>query len=307
MNNCILTLGMCVLFVSCGVKHADFESVKKERDELRSKTTSDSILICRMKDTISMLAVPADQRMAKVNKLIDDGDYERAKEEMKTITLLFPESKEATSSESVINRIDNLIEKKKMEEERIKSLGFKALKSVTTVDVDYNKIVFSGISIGNTFVHDSYDDAYFYNTADRGNVFVTATMSVTSTSKDPKIPTLAVYSIVGNTMKLEETMLIRFARWEDYGTYLGNYHDNGNDFSKTSTVKFKLGTEVSKDVTQKAYAVVLKKDNCMTRKYDRFNNPPVSYSGSSNYPGILKLDDFTCEDSEYAVVKIANL
>ncbi len=307
MKNCILTFSICLLLGSCGVKHADFESMRKERDELRAKTTSDSILICRMRDTISMLAVPANQRMTKVNKLIDNGDFENAKKEMETIISLFPESKETASSESVFNRIKDLETKKKQEEERIKSLGFKALKPVSTVDIDYNKIVFSNVSIGNTFIHDSYDDRYFYNTADRGNVFVTATMSVTSTSKDPKIPTLAVYSIVGNTMKLEETMLIEFARWKDYGTYLGNYHDNGNDFSKTSTVKFKLGTEVSKDVTKTAYAVVLKKNNCMTREYDRFNNPPISYSGSSNYPSTLKLDDFTREDSEYAVIKIANL
>ena len=53
--------------------------IRKERDELRAKTTSDSILICRMRDTISMLAVPANQRMTKVNKLIDNGDFENAK------------------------------------------------------------------------------------------------------------------------------------------------------------------------------------------------------------------------------------
>lgn len=307
MKNCIITLCVCTLLVGCSVKSAEFENIKNERDELKAKTTSDSMLICRMRDTISMLAIPVDQRMAKVNRLINDGDFKGARNEMVAITSLFPESKEATSADAVFSRIDDLMAKKKAEEERVKSLGFKALKPISKVSVVYNEVAFTGLSTGKTFSYDSYSYEYHYSTADRGNVFVTAAMSVTSTSKDPQIPTLAVYSIVGDRMKLEGTMRIRFAKWEDYGTYLGNYHDNGNDFSKTSTVKFKLGVEVPEDVTKKAYAVVLKKENCYSRHQDRFDNPPVSYSGSADYPNILKLEDFTREGSKYVVIKLANL
>ena len=186
-------------------------------------------------------------------------------------------------------------------------MGFKVLKPVSSVTINYNKVSFSGISIGQRFVHDSYDDSYFYSTADRGNVYVTVAMTVTSTSKDPEIPSLAVYSIDGDKMHLEGTMCIELARWEDYGTYLGNYHDNGNDFSKTSTVRFKLGAEVSADVVKKAYAIVLKKENFATRHYSRYDNPPISYSGSSPYLYNLELSDFTGNDSKYVVIKIANL
>lgn len=307
MKNCIITLCVCTLLVGCSVKPADFENIKKECDELKAKTASDSILICRMRDTISMLAIPVDQRMTKVNRLINDGDLDGAKNEMNDITSLFPESKEAASADAVFSRIDKLMAQKKAEEERIKSLGFKALKSFSKVTVDYNEVVFSGLSTGKTFTYDDYSYEYHYSTADRGDVFVTTTMSVTSNSKDPKLPTLAIYSIVGNTMKLEGTMRIRFAKWKDYGTYLGNYHDNGNDFSKTSTIKFKLGVEVPEGVTKNAYAIVLKKENCYTRLQNRFDTPPVSYSGTANYPKKLKLEDFTREGSSYVVIKIANL
>jgi len=37
------------------------------------------------------------------------------------------------------------------------------------------------------------------------------------------------------------TFETEYARWSSYGHYLGNYTDKINDFSKVSTVRFKLG------------------------------------------------------------------
>lgn len=106
---------------------------------------------------------------------------------------MFPESKEAKSSPLIIERIDKLVTQKKAEEERIKALGFKALKAVATINIDYNKEELSSISVGNTFTFDSYGDRYFYRTADRGNKYITAAMKITSQSKDPNLPHSRVY------------------------------------------------------------------------------------------------------------------
>lgn len=108
-------------------------------------------------------------------------------------------------------------------------------------------------------------------------------------------------------MNREGTMEVRFAYWQDYGHYLGNYPDYGNDFAKTSTIRFKLGDEVSTELTTKPYAIVLKKTNGLSRKYDRYKNPPVSYSGYIDYPYKLSLDDFTGDNARYVIIKIANL
>ena len=134
-------------------------------------------------------------------------------------------------------------------------------------------------------------------------------MSVTSESHDPDIPTLAVYSIKGDKMSLESIMRIEFARWKDYGAYLGNHADYGNDFSKTSTIRFKLGAEVSSEFTKKAYAIVLKKYNGLSRNYNRYDNPPISYRGNMMYPQYLSVDDFKLkgDNADYILVKIANL
>ena len=129
-------------------------------------------------------------------------------------------------------------------------------------------------------------------------------MSVTSTSHDPELPELALYSISGDKMILVGTFDTRFARWSDYGAYLGNYHDSSNDFSKVSTVRFKLGLQVSNEKLSKPYAIVLKKKNALTYHYDRFANPPISYIGSASYPSSLNIDNFK---NGYVLIKRYNL
>lgn len=298
---------LCCILWGCGVDQSEYDKVKKERDELELTIKQKDIIIRQLHDTISMLSYPANQRIIKINNLVSDGKYNEARSEMDLLAALFPESKEAQLIPSISSKIDDLVQKKKAEEERSKALGFKGLKPSLTATIGYNDVSFSNLSISNTFVHDAYEGRYFYNTADRGNVFFTATMQVTSSSKDPNLPTLAVYSIKGDKMNREGTMRIEFARWEDYGCYLGNYHDNGNDFAKTATIRFKLGVELSEEIKKTPYAIVLKKSNVFSRHEDRFENPPISYNGSASYPYSLALDDFTKENSQYMVVKIANL
>ena len=249
----------------------------------------------------------ANQRLTLINEQVSNGEYSQAQRNIDELNRLFPNSKESQQTSAILQRIDNMTARQKAEEERKKTLGFKALKPQLSATVDYNKVSFSGLSVSNTFVHDSYDDRYFYNRADRGNTFILASMSVTSESHNPDIPTLAVYSINGDKMQIESVMRLEFAQWEDYGAYLGNHTDFGNDFSKTSTIRFKLGSEVSTDLTKRPYAIVLKKYNGLSRRSNRYDNPAISYSGNMMYPHILSLDDFTRDNAQYVVIKIANL
>ena len=297
----------CSFLIGCGINQSEYDKIKKERDEFESLVKQKDNLIQQLRDTISMLSYPASQRIIKINSLVSDGKFDEARSEINQLAALFPESNESQLIPSFLAKIDNLIAKQKAEEERIKALGFKGLKSSLSATIEYNEVSFSNLSISNTFIHDAYDDRYFYNTADRGNVYFTAVMQVTSSSKNPNLPTLAVYSINGDKMNREGIMSIEFARWRDYGTYLGNYHDNGNDFAKTGTIRFKLGVELSEDLKNSPYAIVLKKSNDLSRYEDRFANPPISYRGSVSYPYSLKVEDFTKANSQYVIVKIANL
>lgn len=256
------------------------------------------------KEKILLLSYPADQRIQKAKSLIESGDLQKAIVEIEQLKRLFPNSPEASASSTLLTKIEQLKEAQRKEEERIKALGFKAIQEQPTVKVDYNTVTYSSISIGNTFVFDAYDDRWFYRDADRGNKYVTMQMSVTSTNHNPQLPELALYVISGDKMIFEGTFDTEFARWRDYGAYLGNYHDSSNDFSKVSTVKFKLGLQVGVEKLSKPYAIVLKKRNSLSYHYDRFKNPPISYIGSSDYPSTLTVDDFK---TGFALIKRYNL
>lgn len=52
----------------------------------------------------------------------------------------------------------------------------------------------------------------------------------------------------------------------DYGSYLGNGHDFRNDFSHTSTIRFKPGIEISQDYRTEVLFLVASKQGCHTRR-----------------------------------------
>lgn len=302
--NIIVVLFLFFMLVSCNGQpdnSAQIAEIEKKYQDSLSAVRNE---LKEAKSKIELLSYPADQRLQKAKGLLDAGELDNAKAEIENLKSIFPNSSEASSSNALLSKIEELKEAKRKEEERIKALGFKALPEQTTVKVDYNTVTYSSISVGNRFVFDAYDDRWFYRDADRGNKYVTMQMSVTSTSHSPALPELGLYTISGDRMILEGTFDTEFARWRDYGAYLGNYHDSSNDFAKVSTVKFKLGLQVSNEKLSQPYAIVLKKTNALSYHYDRFSNPPISYIGSAGYPSSLTLDDFK---NGYVLIKRYNL
>lgn len=269
----------------------EIEKLKSENEELRK--------------TIDLLKYPASDRFRQIKELITNNNLTKAKEEITQLKTLFPQSLEAKECEEQEKIIAEKQAKIKAEEERIKALGFKALKEISTVEVFYNKITVGQFTTAKTFTFDSYDDRYFYRTADRGNKYISARITISSTDKNPKLPVFYAYRISGDKLICEGNFKLEFARWEDYATYLGNYSDNSNDFSKTSTIPFKIGIEVSDEIATSPLVIICRKQNCMIRNYDRFANPPVSYTigDGCTYDETLTLDDLK---KGYAVVKVLN-
>ena len=287
------------------------QSLSKARDSIKILSKSNEELnakITTLKAEIEALKFPPAQRLQKINLLIDSDQLNEAKTQIKYLTNLFPESEEAKSTGSLIARISEKEALIEAEKQRIKALGFKALKPVGKVNIENNVVSISNIGTGKEFVHDTYStysgSSWFYNTSDKGNKFVYCAMSVTSTEKNPDIPTLAIYSISGDKLIKEGTFRIEFARWDNYGSYLGNEPDTRNDFSKVNTVSFKLGCEVNESILNKPYVIVLKKSNTQSRHYERFENPPITYSGEANYPASLSIEDFS---NNYVAIRVANL
>ncbi|MBP5477871.1 MAG: hypothetical protein J6Y15_00725 [Bacteroidaceae bacterium] len=242
--------------------------------------------------------------MADINECVKNEEFKLAKKKIAELKKLFPTSVEAKSCLSVESDIEKKEAIKKAEQERLKALGFKALKAKTVFTIDYNTITLSSINIGTTFTCDAYGSGYHYIKADRGEKYVMAAMSIKSTVNYPKIPEFKIYTISGDEMEYETSFLTNFARWESYGTYLGNYHDNSNDFSKVSTVRFKIYADISDEIARRPFAIVCEKENTLSRKEDRYSNPPVSYGGGSLGKVRLKIKDF---EKDYILVKLFNL
>lgn len=136
------------------------------------------------------------------------------------------------------------------------------------------------ISQGRKWRFDRHGRRWFEQEADKDAVFLWLDHTVTSNDNNPVLPGFLVYAATKDTLKLLGQMETRFQRWEDYGTYLGNYHDSNNDFAKRSTIKFTSGLQLKKEqIKGKALVVMATNKGCLERKYERFANPPISYTG----------------------------
>lgn len=302
----LLAMGMLGLVLVCSCNSKSETEAKIAEME---KKYQDSLSIVRnelkeAKAKIEVLSYPADQRFSHITELFNAQEYDKVKKEIAEMKSVFPNAPENTECGKILEKISTLEAAKKAEEERIKALGFKAITQKTTFKIDYNTIALSSISIGKTYTFDYRSDEWTYREADRGTKYISAAMSVTSTDHDPNLPQLAVYKIEGGNMVYVESFDTEFARWEDYGSYLGNDHDFHNDFAKVSTVKFKIGVQISDEVLSKPYAIVVKSENGLTSSYDRFKNPPKSYIGSVSYPRTLNVEDFS---KNFILVKTYNL
>lgn len=255
---------------------------------------------------IEELSYPANQRLSNINKLIKDGDLDAATTEINKLVELFPMSYEAKQVDNLQAKIAKIRQAKIDEENRIKALGFKALKDNMNISFGDIKVSFSGFKTANTFVFDSYSSEYHYFQADKNHKYLSASMNVTSSSSNPKLPMCAIYYVDGDKLEYGyHTFMTRFARWDNYGSYLGNYNDINNDFNKVNTVKFKVGTQISDLELARPFVVVLKKEGVLERKYEQFSTPEVSYSGTTSFAPSLTLADVG-ESGEYVVVKRYN-
>lgn len=282
------------------------------QSHVQEMTDSMAILnqrIVELESQVKQLQYPADVRLKDIREKIENGNLDDAIKKINELCDCFPHSEEAKESKSLVTLIKEKKEAIETEKKRLKALGFKALGTLQNVTVGDNKIIFSNFKVGQKYTHDVYPTysgtEWREHTADRGSSFISCNMDITSSSKDPNIPTIAFYSVDGEKLIHRKDFWVNFARWSDFGCYLGNEPDLKNDFSKVSTVKFRVGAQLEDIYFKKPYVIVLKKANTLSRHYDRFENPPVSYYGDASYPSTLTIDNFN--NGKYVALKVANL
>jgi hypothetical protein len=271
---------------------------QEDYDKLQAELTD-------CKKTVEELSNTPQMRLANGQKFQVENDFANAKKEYKELIEKFPGTDEAKKATTLIADIEKVEIEKKEAEERKKALGFKAIKENTSLKIGDVTIKFNSVNTASQWNFDDYGSEYRLRKAERGEIYIVAKVSISAESKDPSLPPISVYQISNGSLKLLGTMGYEFVRWKDYGSYLGNYADYGNDFSHTKTISFSCGLSISKtDIDDEAVFVVVKKANCFYRSEDRFRNPPVSYSeGDCGIKSNLTVDDF---DKDYYLVKVFN-
>ena len=201
-----------------------------------------------------------------------------------------------------IEKIDITIEQKRVEAERKKALGYKILKSNSTVKNQDLTLRFEKIWTGKRWSFDDYGHEYFLRDAQRGNMHVLARVSITSVNNNPNLPAVLVYKMINGELNLLGTLGYKFRRWKDYGSYLGNYADYGNDFAHSKTIPFNCGLELSEDDLKiGTIYVVLKKQGCFKRRKKDYGRPEIEYyEDYCRAKQTLRVEDF---DNDYVLLK----
>lgn len=283
------------LLTSCnnnkGPKQEDYDKLQAELTECQKK--------------VEELSNTPQIRLAKGLRFQSENDFVTAKKEYKELIQKFPGTDEAQKANAFITEMEKFEREKAQAEERKRTLGYKAISENSSIKVGDVIIKFNSVSTGSQWVFDNYGSEWRYRSAERGEIYILSKISISADSKDPNLPPISVYKISNGNLMLVGTMGYEFSRWKDYGTYLGNNADFGNDFAHTKTISFSCGLSISKtDFDNEAVFVVVKKVNCFSRIEDRFGNPPVSYiEGDCSIKSTLTLDDF---DNDYVLVKVFN-
>jgi len=271
-------------------------AAKSEQDVLRKE-------IQELSQTPSVL-------LAGVNEAVGKRDLSGARDVLEVLRKKYPSTVESATAGKAVESLAADIERERREAERLAAQGFKALAVGATVDAGPVKVTIGTPSVARTFVFDRYDDTYHYREADRGNQYVRVSMSATAAKgeNDPDLPGVALYRAVGDRLYRVSQFSVEFSRWQDYGTYLGNYSDYRNDFAKTATIQFSLGAEVPDEVLkQKPLYLVASRKGCYSRSESRFRNPPVYYSGAcQDLQSTLSINDFAGDEAKVTVVRRMN-
>jgi len=286
---------LSVLSCSDGETQKQLSELKAELEQTKTELNNCSSELTNLKNT-------AENRFVRAKKLLSENNLNGAKTEFQEIVDNFKGTNDASIASKEIAKIDRTIEQKRIEAERKKALGYKILKPTSRVKFGDLSLRFDKIWKGKRWSFDDYGSQYFLRDAQRGNSHIMARVSITSENNNPSLPAILVYKMNNGELSLLGTLGYKFRRWKDYGSYLGNYADYGNDFAHSKTIPFNCGVELSNnELKAGTIYVVLKKQGCFNRTKVDYGNPEIAYRRSlCNPKQILKVEDF---DNDYVLLK----
>lgn len=212
---------------------------------------------------IEILSYPADQRLAHIVELFNSEDYAGVKKETAELKRVFPNAKENDGCNEFLKKIEAIEAAKKAEEERIKALGFKAFKDNLTVKFDNVIYSFSGFTYGRTFTFEYVLDVdeYSYEVADKNCTYILVSLAISTKENYASNPRVYACEIVDGKLKEIDDFRIEYASYNSYGASIGNYSETSHDFSKVSSVKYKMAAQIPQSYTSKPIVIIVRKSS----------------------------------------------
>lgn len=241
---------------------------------------------------------------ARVDEAVRAGDADKAKASLQQLVDRFPFSAEAGAAGK---RVEALVARRLAEQEeakRVAALGFRGLKIKSSFASGDTTIGVSQALISRRWTFDSYGDGWRFLDAEKDKKYLIARMTISSRGMDPSLFGIAAYVTDGAKMTQLGNLSYRFARWQDFGAYLGTHFDFSNDFRHNSRVPFSAAAAISAEqLMRRPLYLVVTREGCHRRGYERFGQPPVFYvpQPCASLKPTLTLDDF--KDGSLAVLK----
>ena len=291
---------------ACGPS-PEVETLRKRVDELKHELDTVTMNRNALKSRVEELSNTPSVLFANVAAPAEAGKIDEAEKALNALRIKFPQAPEVKKAQELVDSLHTKIDKQREEARRLEAMGFKALKTSPLVDTGGVKVSVGAPNLNKQFVFDRYDTSYHYRDADRDHKYVVVGLSATAAKGigDPDLPGFALYWADGKELRRISEFDLQFVRWEDYATYLGNYHDSRNDFAKNATIPFTMGAHgPDKELAKRPLYVVATTMGCESRSYERFRNPPVYYLGACmDLAETLRLESFVKAEGKLTLVR----
>jgi hypothetical protein len=228
----------------------------------------------------------------------------QAQAALKRLADSFPFSAELAPATRQVNALLARLQADEAERKRVAALGFKGLKTRPAYFWTDTELRIYDASFTRRWIFDSYGSGWSYLDPEKGQRLLTATVSVSSKSKDPALFGIGAYVADGPKLTQIGSFRYRFAHWMDFGAVLGNHADFRNDFGHTSRIPFTVGASIDQNaIKRRPLYLVVTREGCHKRHQDRLLQPPIHYLPEScaSLKKTLTVDDF--KDGTLAVLK----
>ena len=95
--------------------------------------------------------------------------------------------------------------------------------------------------------------------ADKGHTYILASLSISTKENYASNPKVYACEIKDGNLKEIDDFRIEYASYNTYGASIGNYSETSHDFSKVSSVKYKMAAQIPQSYTSKPIVIIVRK------------------------------------------------